>query len=241
MGMKRPIDQRYKPPVAGIDLEQSLNYVELDVAGEAFCYDHYTSSHLPYVKGQRLRIEMAATQAVGVAQDVLSQVQAIARYVASEVLWAGYYEKRNGTVLPANQDLTEEKILEQRFGWCNEQARLFCCLTQAVSIPSRIVFAVHKADGLGHCMGEVLSSEGWMLVDQSVGFCFLQDGQPRSTEQVRNDESIRAYFLPRYKKVYEPVIEEIGEAIMSRWFKMIMVDDPLEGLHDVGFHNHYLR
>ena len=57
---KRPIDQRYMPSVAGIDLEQSLNYIELDLVGESFIYDHFTGVRLPYIRGNRPRIEEVA-------------------------------------------------------------------------------------------------------------------------------------------------------------------------------------
>jgi len=36
----RPIDSRPVPPVAGIDLEHSLNYLDLAAAGEEFIYGH---------------------------------------------------------------------------------------------------------------------------------------------------------------------------------------------------------
>lgn len=61
----RKIDQRIEPPVAGIDLEQALNYVDLDVSGEEFLHEHYTGTRLPYVRGSRPLLEKIAGDVSG--------------------------------------------------------------------------------------------------------------------------------------------------------------------------------
>jgi hypothetical protein len=39
--------------VVGIDLEQALNYIDMDLVGEEFIYSHYTSRRLFYTRGSR--------------------------------------------------------------------------------------------------------------------------------------------------------------------------------------------
>ena len=105
----RPIDQRYLPKVAGIDLEQSLNYIDLDMVGEEFIYNHYTGARLPYKQGNRPQIEQVAQSVTANISDDLGKIAALNEYVAKEVLWAGYYQNETGQRLPPDRAFTEEQ------------------------------------------------------------------------------------------------------------------------------------
>lgn len=236
----RPIDGRFVPGVAGIDLEQALNYIELDAVGETFAYDHYTSRRLFYVAGSRPRLEWVAQSAAGEADTDLDRVRLLARWVAEEVRWAGYYAGQTGTRLPSDRCPSEEELIDSGYGWCNEQARLFCVLTQVQGITSRLVFACNKERGYGHCIAEVLLDTGWMAVDQSFGFCFIMDETPVRAAHIFHDPRARAWFMPAYKKVCRRLIAELGPAAESD-FAMAAAENPLDGFTDIGFHNYFVH
>ena len=49
--------------------------------------------------------------------------------------------------------------------WCGEVARVFCALTQAMRIPSRIVYTFSDTDG--HVLNECFVNNQWVLVDST--------------------------------------------------------------------------
>jgi transglutaminase-like putative cysteine protease len=144
---KRKIDQRFKPPVKGIDLFQSMNYIALKDVSVDFIYGNYSSSTICHVPGSRPVLEKLARSLRIRPHNAYRQTAALAKYVAEEVLWAGFYERKTGHKLAPDRNMTEEQILRSGYGWCNEQARLFSALTQICGIPSRLVFACCPQDG----------------------------------------------------------------------------------------------
>jgi len=238
---RRAIDNRYVPPVAGIDLEQALNYIDLDVAGEAFVYSHYTSTRTFYVPGSRPELEPIVARLAAGAPANLQTVQTLAEWLSQHVRWAGYHQKDQGNRLPANQSPSEERLLDTRYGWCNEQARLFCALSQIAGIPSRIVFAFNRTRRYGHCVSEVLLGDGkWMTVDQSLGFCFAIGSEPVQASRVYRDPAARQYFSPIYAERCRNLMDDLGKEIHAD-FAMAASDDPLDGFASVGFHNYFIH
>jgi hypothetical protein len=237
---RRPIDNRFVPPVAGIDLEQSLNYLDMDVVGESFVYDHYTSRHLFHVPGARPALDRAAALAVADAADPMTKAQRLAQWVADNVKWAGFHEMDKGLRLADNLKPTEEALLAYGYGWCNEQARLFCFLAQTQGLPARIVFACNKTKHYGHCISEVLLDQDWMAVDQSMGFCFAIQGAPIRAARIIHDQTVRAHFTPIYTKMCRDLYQQLGP-ILDRDFTMSVATDPLDGFTNLGFHNYYLH
>ena len=235
---KRRIDTRYIPPVAGIDLVQALNYLDLDDVGVDFIYDNYTSAHVPYVKGNRPLLESAAT-GCGLAE--LDIVKHLTGFAAEQVRWAGFFYKENGVPLPKNRAFDEERIIESKYGWCNEQARVLCCLTQICGFPSRLVFASNKIARCGHVLTEVLLSSGWMLVDQSLNFLFEINGKPVRAADVSKNKDVRAHFRAVYKKVcHDTVVSLLPVDYLSDNFSMSLLDDPMDGFENLGYHNHFV-
>jgi len=241
MSEPRPIDTRFLPPVAGIDLEQSLNYLALPEAGETFIYQCYTGARLPYRAGSRPELERVARQAVSGATTPLAKVQALATYVATRMPWAGFYEQRTGQRLAADRGMSEEALLASGYGWCNEQARVLCGLTQVVGIPSRLVFAANLEAHYGHVVVEVLLPEGWLMVDESFGYCFCRDGKPVRAAEVYRDPACRAYFGPRYLKLCRDLATELSVERLRGSFNMALAAEPLDGFKDLGFHNHFVH
>ena len=229
----RPIDQRYLHPVAGIDLAESLNYIELDVVGESFIYDHYTGSRLPYKQGSRPQIEEIAQRVTAGIDGDLQKVMALAEYVIKEIPWAGYYEKDTGEKLPSDRAFTEEQLIDSGYGWCNEQARIMCVLTQAIGYPSRLVLMLH------HTLMEVLLPDGWMAVDSSFGYCFVMDGKPVRAADVYRNERCRKYFEPIYKQLCEDIGKELDHSDPHDFAASFSVS-PVGGFENIGYHNHFL-
>ena len=236
----RPIDTRHMPGVKGVDLAQALNYIELEKVGREFIYDHYTATRLTYVPGSRPRLEELAARITRGLAAPLEKVQAVTRFVAKEMPWAGYHEKKTGQRLPTGRNLPEEDLIESGFGWCNEQARVFCVLNQVLGIPSRMVFAGNNEKKFGHVASKVYLPEGWMLVDQSMDFCFIMDGRPVRACDVWHVPGIRAYFEPLYLEAGKKVKEELGEEVLKTSFGMLMSENPLEGFKDLGYLNHFI-
>ena len=237
-GRTRPIDERFKttsvPPVAGVDLEQALNYIELDLVGEEFIYDHFTGGRLPYARGTRPMIEEVAERVTAGKDTDLEKMAALAQYVANEVKWAGFYLKRTGEDLPSDLGLTEEKLIENGDAWCNEQARVMCVLTQALGYPSRLVLTK------SHTLMEVLIEGGWMLVDQSFGYCFVMDGEPVRAVDVHRDERRREYFGPIYQQMCNDLAVVLDQEMIRVEFALLTREGPLEGLKELWFHNNFL-
>jgi len=240
LNQTRPIDRRFErlglPQVAGLDLVQALNYIDVADAGEDFVYNHYTSSRIFYKRGSRPKLEEIANRVTKGCNDELAKVKALAQYIPREMPWAGVYTKQTGKNLPADRNLTEEELIESGFGWCNEQARVFCCLAQIVGVLSRLVFASSN-EGWGHVTSEVLLPDGWMLVDQTIGFCFEINGKSVRAVDACNDEKCREYFAPIYKeavaKCRENIAPETGDGLLR-------TDTPIECFRNIGVHNHFV-
>ena len=236
----RPIDQRFRPPVKGIDLAQALNYLDLAATDVSFIYDHYTSAQLFYEAGRRPELEAVAKKACAGCSTAMEKAQVLATFVAEEVPWAGFYEKQTGEKLPGDRGLSEEEIIKVGYGWCNEQARLFCCLTQVVGICSRLVFASNKVKKYGHVVCEVFLDREWMMVDQSMGYLFAIDGQPVRAVDVFGAKRCRAHFEPIYRELCKELIAALGRNVAMRYFGMATADNPLDVFKDLGFHNHFV-
>lgn len=241
MSKQRVIDRRFKPPVAGVDLEQSLNYIRLADVGDAFMNQRYTGSRLLYVKGSQPRLEKVAADVIGKTSNALKKVQLLADYVAKQMPWAGIYEHRTGKPCPVDRAMNEQQLLRSRMGWCNEQARVLCALTQVSGMTSRLVFGANLRKKYGHVVTEVLLPEGWLMVDQSFGYLFEIKGKPFRASQIWNVASARKHFEPIYRDLCAGLIDEIGMKIVRRDFGMAAAKNPLDGFSDIGYHNHFIH
>ena len=236
----RKIDQRFRPRVSGIDLWQAMNYIALKDVTTDFIYNAYTSSVLGYVPGSRPGLERLARKVAAGVRSSEAAVDALVRHVAREIRWAGFYEQQEGRRLPADRNLSEERIAASRFGWCNEQARLVCALAIVSGIPARLVFGSNAVRRYGHVVCEALTGKGWMLVDPSLGFCFMRAGQPVNAWAVYHDSSMRRYFAPRYRALCRRLEADLGRDLLERSFAMAITTNPLNGFRDLGFCNHFV-
>jgi len=240
MTKKRKIDERFKPQVKGIDLWQSMNYIALDDVSRGFIYDRYTSSTLCHVPGSRPMLESIAKKICFRIRDPFKRLVVLTTYVSEEVRWAGYYEREKGRRLPADRNLTEEQLLKSGFGWCNEQARLLCALAQIAGIPARLVFGSNPEGAYGHVVTEALTPLGWMLIDQSLGFCFAWDGRPVNAWEVWHVPLMAKRFKPIYHSLCNQLEETLGRDILARDFKMALAEHPLRGFESLGYCGYFI-
>ena len=236
---ERKIDLRFKPPVSGIDLWQAMNYIALDDVSLDFIYNCYTSSTICYESGSRPALEKIAKRFCGGNSSPMKKIESLAKYVADEIRWAGYYEREQGRRLPPDRNMSEEQILASGYGWCNEQARLFCVLAQIGGIPARMVFGGCPEGGYGHVVAEALTPGGWMMVDQSFGYCFIREGHPVRAWDVVHLPEAADHFRPVYYSLCQQMEQALGKDILSRDFKMAVVENPLLGFSSLGFCNHF--
>lgn len=69
---------------------------------------------------------------------------------------------------------TEEMLITKGTDWCGEVARVFCALTQALRIPSRIVYTFGDTDG--HVLNECFVNNQWVLVDPTNNIIYQAEG-----------------------------------------------------------------
>lgn len=234
----RTIDTRYVPPVGGIDLEQSLNHIALADVSLDFIYDKYTCGRNIYTPGSRPVLEGIAAKLVGGVTDEFGKIRKLAGYVSKEVRWAGYYHQATGHRLAYSRNLNEENLIASRYAWCNEQARVLCALTQIIGIPSRLVFASARKGG-GHVVVEVLTSKGWLLIDESFGYLFINKGKTVDAYNVWHNKDNRDYFEPVYKKLCVSLTRELGKEMLKDEFSMSQMENPLNGFEILGYHNYF--
>jgi transglutaminase-like putative cysteine protease len=120
------IQDRFVPPVAGIDLEQALNYVDSEGIDLAWFYRSFTCPRVFYKVGSRPFLEKIVWEQTKPDAPPMDRLQACVAYVANRMphyIRLGY----NGAT---DRALTEEDLLRSGHGWCNEQARVLVALTQ---------------------------------------------------------------------------------------------------------------
>jgi len=231
----RRIDQRVQPPVKGIDLWQAMNYISLDDVSTDFIYDRYTSKTICYTQGSRPVLEATVKMVCETTRDPFHILLLLMKYVAEEVRWAGFHEREHSFRLPVDRNFTEEEILLSGFGWCNEQARLLCALSQVSNIPARIVFAGNREGTFGHVVTEALTPKGWMAIDQSLNYLFMHDGNPVNAWEVAHVSSQSQFFAPVYFSLCQQLKSTLGHDLLSRDFKMALSDNPLSGFETLGY------
>jgi len=237
----RKIDKRWKPPVKGIDLWQAMNYIELDEVGKDFIYNGYTSSTICYVKGSRPQLEALVKDVCKGLRDPFEKAVALTCFVAQGVKWAGFYAaQKKGKQLKLDRTLTEEQLLDFGFGWCNEQARVLCCLAQIAGIPARLVFSSSPKGKFGHVVTEVLLPNGWMLADQSMGYCFVKGNRPVNAWELLNKPAMTKHFEPIYRKLCQDLTQKLGAELLARDFAMSQAPIPLVGFESLGYCNYFV-
>jgi hypothetical protein len=235
----RDIRQRFVPPVAGIDLEQALNYTDSDGLDLAWFYQSFTYPRVFYKQGSRPVLEKIVWEQTKADAPAMDRLRACLDVVVQRMphyILLGY----NGA---PDRAMTEEELLRSGHGWCNEQARVLVALTQIAGLPSRLVFAQSRDNKIAHVVTEVYVEDKWVLVDQTEGLIFTRvDGRPVNVLDLRTDPKVWREADAGYKaqqrrnreQAKDKSFWDTGHGIARR-------EHPLDLFECVGYHNYFVH
>jgi transglutaminase-like putative cysteine protease len=235
----KPIKDRFVPPVAGIDLEQALNYTDSDGLDLAWFYQSFTYPRVYYKPGSRPFLEKLVWEQTKPDAPPMAKLRACLALVTSRMphyILLGY---KGAT----DRAMTEEDLLRSGHGWCNEQARVLVALTQIAGLPSRLVFAQSRDGQIGHVVTEVYVERKWVLVDQTEGLIFVRkDGSPLNVLDFRTDPTLWRETDALYKAqqqrnralAKDKSYWDTGHGIARR-------EHPLDLFECVGYHNYFIH
>ena len=235
----RRIEQRFVPPVAGIDLEQALNYTDSAGLDLAWFYTSFTYPQVFYKTGSRPVLEKIVWDNTTRDAAPMERLRACVTVVATRMphyIQLGY----NGAT---DRGMTEEELLESGHGWCNEQARVLVALTQIAGLPSRLVFAQSRDGQAAHVVTEVYVEGKWVLVDQTEGLVFTRkDGSPLNVLDFRTDPDAWREADALYKAQHRRNRELAKDK--SFWdanHGIARREHPLDLYQCVGYHNYFIH
>ncbi|MCL4206027.1 MAG: hypothetical protein KJ000_26380 [Pirellulaceae bacterium] len=235
----RDIRQRFVPPVAGIDLEQALNYTDSDGLDLAWFYRSFTYPRVFYKPGSRPALEKVVWEQTKADAPAMDRLRACLDVVVQRMphyILLGY----NGA---PDRAMTEEELLRSGHGWCNEQARVLVALTQIAGLPSRLVFAQSRDSKIAHVVTEVYVDDRWVLVDQTEGMIFIRaDGNPINVLDLRTDPDVwremdaiyKSQQLRNRERAKDKSFWDTGHGIARR-------EHPLDLFECVGYHNYFIH
>jgi len=235
----RSIEERFIPPVSGIDLEQALNYVDETGLDLEWFYASYTYPRVFYRKGNRPLLDEIIDQLCA-DNDILLFHKCVEAVYDRIVHFS-----QLGYVGRMGRGMSEEELLGSGCGWCNEQARVLAALTQAAGLPSRLVFADDGA-GAGHVITEVYIRGKWALVDQTEGFIFSdKHGTPVNVLDLRQDTAlwhqVDTLYKARLLEHRARITTAAGKAFWDCWVPYGCFDHPLDVLRHVGYCNYFIH
>jgi transglutaminase-like putative cysteine protease len=240
MGRNTPdIRNRYVPPVAGVDLEQALNYVDGEGIDLAWFYRSFTYPRVFYKPGSRPKLEAVVWEHTKPDAPEMERLRALVQVVFQRMphyIFLGYTGR-------PDRGLSEEQLLESGHGWCNEQARVLVALTQVAGLPSRLVFA-HSRDGkMAHVVTEVYVEGKWVLVDQTEGYIFTtRDGRPLNVLDFHSDPEIWREADALYKaRQQENRRVAKNPAFWENHHGLAKPEHPLKLFECVGYHNYFIH
>ena len=235
----KSIKDRFVPPVAGIDLEQALNYTDSEGLDLAWFYSSFTYPRVFYKPGSRPVLEKIVWEQTKADAPAMARLRACVALVANCMP----HYIRLGYKGATDRAMTEEDLLRSGHGWCNEQARVLVALTQIAGLPSRLVFAQSRDGKAAHVVTEVYVDGKWVLVDQTEGLVFTrQDGSPLNVLDFRTDpiawREADALYKAQHARNRELAKDksfwDTGHGIARK-------EHPLELFECVGYHNYFIH
>ena len=232
------IEQRKRPPVAGIDLEQALNYVRANPVGLELFYHAFTQPVTFYQRGSRPALERFVDEQLDADAPQAARLAQLVEKVAQAVPHHVHFPDE----LPADGALSEEQLITQGRGWCNEQARVMVALAQAAGIPARMLFVRYHTICEAHVDGK------WVSIDQSFAHVFQTSGgrllnvlDIRSDEQLAEDANV--VYRDRIAEARESVRQNVGPArAEDRMFRhWAGSDEPIRILETAGYYNYFIH
>lgn len=240
MGQQTPdIRERFVPPVAGIDLEQALNFVSSEGIDLAWFYRSFTYPRVFYRPGSRPLLEKIVWEHTRPVAPAAEKLRACVNVVTTRMphyIFLGY----KGA---PDRAFSEEQLLESGHGWCNEQARVLVALTQIAGLPSRLVFANSRDRKIAHVVTEVYVDDKWVLVDQTEGHIFTRrDGTFLNVLDFRHSPQIWQEADALYK---ETIIRNRERAADKSFWDanhgIARREHPLDLFECVGYHNYFIH
>ena len=234
------IQQRFVPPVAGIDLEQALNYTDAEGLDLAWFYDSFTYPRVFYKPGSRPLLEKIVREQTKPDAPAMTRLRAVGRPggESDAALHPARLLRSHGPRHDGGGPLPIRPRLVQRTG-----TRAGGAVAQIAGLPSRLVFA-HSRDGkAGHVVTEVYADGKWVLVDQTEGLVFARkDGRPLNVLDFRRDPAAWREADALYKAQHAANRElakdksfwDSGHGIARR-------EHPLELFECVGYHNYFVH
>lgn len=232
--------QRRVPSVAGIDLEQSLNYLSADDLPLEWFYRSYTHKQIFYQPGSRPGLE-AFLQRHRISRQGKPTLEKI-REIAAAVYEQVQHYSLVGRSGPGDRGFTEEELILSGEGWCNEQARVFCLLAQIVGCPARLVYAA-MPEKRGHVLVEIWHGNRWNLVDQTAAYLFHAGDEKTfcNVYDLKHDEGVKASAGKAYLKVLRAERRKAPDKIL--WDRVVPYGhsgkNPLRLFHSVGYCNYF--
>ncbi len=230
------IDQRFVPPVAGIDLEHALSYVAADEIPLAWFYRNFTVPRTFYRKGSRLVLEEFLESRECLAADPRERAFRVIRAVSETIR----HFSRLGVAGPPDRALSEEGLLQSREGWCNEQARVLAVLSQIAGVPARLVFGA-MPNAQGHVLTELFLEGKWVLVDQTADFVFTDaQGNLLSLPEFAPKGPVHEAMSVRYKSaLHEDREKACDAAFWDQYVPYGVISDPLDLFFRLGYLNYF--
>lgn len=215
----------------------AMNFIALENVSINLIYDHFTCSRLVYQPGSRPKLERIAIELAANCSNELDIVKTLVDFIATNVSWAGYYKRATGQRLRNDRNLSEEELIDSRFAYCGEQARILCALTQIIGIPSRMVFAENPKHGAyaRHVVAEVLLPNGWMMADASLNCCFVLGNRPVGAVDVYGDRDLEALYGDCCAKLKN----DLGD-IFTENTCFFYTGNPLSVFKKLGFYNYFI-
>mgnify|MGYP001490479043 FL=1 len=232
------IKERKRPPVSGVDLEHSLNYISARGIPLEWFYSSFTAPEAFYRSGSCKYLERIVENHISLEMTCLSKIDVLVNIVRNEM---PHYSTL-GLLGPTDRGIKEEELLLSGEGWCNEQARAFLALTQIAGYPSRLVFA--SCEGVGaHVLSEVYIHDRWILVDQTEAFIFVtSNGTPVNVMDIKQFSDIWQDVDKLYKaRLMENRSKAINIDFWDTWVPYSLVENPLRLFTNVGYCNYFIH
>ncbi len=227
---------RVRPPVRGIDFEQSLCYLRGLEA--PWFYHDFTPPEIFYRAGSRPALEAFLERHEITSTPSLALAQRLTELVYQQIT----HYSLLGFSGRSDRGLCEEGLLLLGRGWCNEQARVLTALSQIAGMPARLIYGA-MPNGKGHTLTEIQVDQHWLLIDQSANYLFLdRDGVPLHLPDLQQHSPESREAGVDYRNALQR--ERVKATDAEIWDELVpygVVEDGLLLFSELGYCNYILH
>lgn len=202
-------EEPWGEPVAGIDRWQANTFIWYTPETAKYLYGDYTPLQVDHRRGCLPAYEKVVERHTRGLKSDKDKALALLEQVSVLVPHPIGIPVPPPPPHPKDRALDDEALLASGWGFCNEQARVFCRLCQVAGIPARIVFAN------GHVLSEFYADGRWSLADQTYRCVFPhpEKGHLMSAAECHGSERIRkaatqVYFDRYFRKIADTYTDE---------------------------------